>query len=239
MFQYAAARAISESLGGDIVLLYNGDTDYRPILFLKGRQSPPLMPRTLYMEPSPFVAWSPEGFRGTDILQCNGQFQYLPAIQQVVPFVRDEFLTALAPLRKELIKKYTITMPRRIGFVYIGRHDEFPKKQDYQPKTQIYYEAAMQEMEISTRKSIHWYVLSDDPAWCRIQPWLQGKQIIEESELASLAFMSLCEGAAVIANSAFSWWGAILAGAPTAYPARWLPSEAPDLFPSSWKGVQG
>ena len=60
----------------------------------------------------------------------------------------------------------------------------------------------------------------------------------EKDELAGLMLMSLCEGGAVISNSTFSWWGAMLGcgatGVPVAYPAKWIGKENPDLFPPSW-----
>jgi hypothetical protein len=64
-------------------------------------------------------------------------------------------------------------------------------------------------------------------------------EIIDEAdELAGLMLMSLCEGGAVISNSTYSWWGAMLGcnyvGAPVVYPKKWIGEENPVLFPEAW-----
>ena len=73
-------------------------------------------------------------------------------------------------------------------------------------------------------------------------PFFKGVEVVGPSdELLTLAAMSLCEGGAVIANSTFSWWGAMLgaekAGAPVFYPGRWYKDVQPALFPASWTQI--
>ena len=184
----------------------------------------------VYTQSDGFEPWNPDRFKGVDVLYVRGQFQYLPAILPVLPFLRQEFLRALTSIRSQLVLKYNLQMPRRAAFLHIRRNYlEATKPWTLQ---QAYYEAAMHR--IDSKKSIHWYLVSDDIAWCRSQPWLQGLQIVDEPELHTLAFMSLCGGGAVIANSTFSWWGAILAGAPTVYPSLWRSAATPNLFPQEW-----
>ena len=241
MFQYAAARTIAHTTGGTIILLPasnpHSKTDYRPILFLKGLRSAPPKPTMIYQQNSSFEAWSPERFVGTDVITCRGHFQYLPAINPVLPFIKEEFLTALAPMREQLKFKYNISLFRRVSFIHIRRGDYLNQSNVHWVQGQEYYERAVQTMESRYPKALHWYVLTDDVKWCREQPWLQGKQVLDEPELAALAFMSLCKGAAVISNSSFSWWGAMLSGAPTAYPSKWFKDVEPELFPSDWVQV--
>jgi hypothetical protein len=100
-----------------------------------------------------------------------------------------------------------------------------------------YYTRAVQEFNPNLR----WYVVSDDIAWCKQQEFTEFPMIEiadEPDELRSLALMSLCHGGAVIGNSTYSWWGAMLgaepAGATVVYPSKWFSHEKPELFPSRW-----
>ena len=233
MFQYSAGRA-TQTLGGALVLLpadnHHSTTDYRPILF-KGLHSAPLKPAMVYQQQSAFEAWTPQRFVGHDVVRLEGHFQNLPAIAPILPIVRDEFIEALAPLRAQLKRKYNMTFPKRLAFVHIRRGDYLNEPTVHWVQPPEYYEKGIETL---STKPLHWYVLSDDIAWCKQQPWLQGKQFVEEPELVAMAFMSLCEGGAVISNSTFSWWGAILAGAPTVYPTKWYKDVKPDLFPPTW-----
>ena len=104
-----------------------------------------------------------------------------------------------------------------------------------------YFLPAIQAIKRRVSGPRRWLVVSDDIEWCKQQPWLTKHpfEIVDEKdELAGLMLMSLCEGGAVISNSTFSWWGAMLGcgatGVPVAYPAKWIGKENPDLFPPSW-----
>jgi hypothetical protein len=84
-------------------------------------------------------------------------------------------------------------------------------------------------------------VVSDDVSWCREQEVFRASNIEildEPDELSGLALMSLCHGGAILANSTYSWWGAMLgaemAGAPIFYPSKWFSDDTPQLFPSHW-----
>jgi hypothetical protein len=50
--------------------------------------------------------------------------------------------------------------------------------------------------------------------------------------------MSNCKGA-ILANSSFSYWGAMLnkVNPFVVYPAKWFNKHTPDIFPSNWLGI--
>jgi hypothetical protein len=131
------------------------------------------------------------------VLFCQGQFQYLPALSPVLPFLKQELLVSLQPIRQQLITKYNLQLRKRAAFIYVIRD-----------KPPAYYESVI--ANFTSKKSIHVYILSDDLDWCRSQPWLSGHTFVDEPELSSLAFMSLCEGGSV-GDTPLSWWGSFLA----------------------------
>ena len=195
LFQYAAGRALS-TLGGRLSLSKTEGIDYRPVLFVRSYEQL-ARATTVYVQKSAMEPWTPERFRGVDVLFCRGQFQYLPALEPVLPFLKQELLSSLEPIRQRLIAKYNLRMRKRAAFIYVTKD-----------KPQDYYESVI--VQLSAKKSIHVYILSDDPAWIQGQPWLNGYSFINEPELYALAFMSLCEGGSV-GDTPLSWWGAFLA----------------------------
>jgi hypothetical protein len=45
-------------------------------------------------------------------------------------------------------------------------------------------------------------------------------------------------GGAIIANSTFSWWAAILSDTPyVVYPKKWIAQNIENLFPSNWISI--
>jgi hypothetical protein len=92
------------------------------------------------------------------------------------------------------------------------------------------------------RADPHFFVFSDDPAWCRANLELPGKmEIVSGETLVSddLALISYC-GDAVIANSSYSWWGAWLGETPDSIiiaPEQWydeLTHDTSDVRPERW-----
>jgi hypothetical protein len=47
--------------------------------------------------------------------------------------------------------------------------------------------------------------------------------------------MISCTGGAILANSTFSWWAAILSDTPyVVYPTKWIAQKVDNLFPENW-----
>jgi len=163
----------------------------------------------------------------------KGYFQYLPPIESAIPVIRNDLINLLSPYRDSLRKKYSFTDPTHLGFMHVRRGDYL--KHPWCVQTEEYYSLAIPHIPAVSR----WIVLSDDIEWCRAQPLFALCEIVDEpDELVGLALMSLCHGGAIIANSTYSWWGAMLgahnSGTPVVYPSKWLQDASPNLFPRKW-----
>ena len=165
----------------------------------------------------------------------KGYFQYLPAIESVMPLIRNDLTESLRAHRDILRKKYSFTNPTQLGFIHVRRGDYLKHPDYWCVQTEDYYTFALSLVPRVSR----WIVLSDDTEWCKAQPCFSLCEILSEpDELVGLALMSLCHGGAIIANSTYSWWGAMLgahvSAAPVIYPSKWLHHATPTLFPSTW-----
>lgn len=92
------------------------------------------------------------------------------------------------------------------------------------------------------RDNPHFYVFSDDPAWCADNLELPDEMEIVSGETTGcedLALISSCDDA-IIANSTFSWWGAWLGETPDSIvvaPKKWYDQHTnvtTDLLPDRW-----
>jgi Glycosyl transferase family 11 len=105
-----------------------------------------------------------------------------------------------------------------------------------------YYERAAATI-IEKTKDAHFFVISDDPAWCRSHIKLPGLTTFVGDAPGpgheDMQLMSLCRHH-IIANSSFSWWGAWLNARDdkiVVAPRRWFTDESRDtrdLVPESW-----
>jgi hypothetical protein len=195
------------------------------------------MREAYYNQPDAFAAWSPTMFKGVNSIELQGYWQYLPAIQHLLPIIEFDLFDSLSSLRTELGIQYG--SHDCVGFVHIRRGDYVDKSHIHHLQQEDYYQVGMKSVE-AHRYVKRWRVFSDDLEWCKQQPWLQGPRfefIDEPDELRSLMLMSMCPAGAVIANSTFSWWGAMLGPSKTGivvYPSKWLLEAKPILFPSHW-----
>jgi hypothetical protein len=139
-----------------------------------------------------------------------------------------------------LREKYDIRAPHTTGFIHVRRGDYLAAAHEHCTMPPKYYINAINYISKPLGPVSRWLVLSDDTDWCEEQAAFVGCEVLKEpDELDGLAIMSLCVGGAIIGNSTYSWWGAMM-GAEIArntviYPAKWNPSSAqPDLFPVKW-----
>jgi hypothetical protein len=168
----------------------------------------------------------------------QGYFQYLPAIHCVLPKITMEMLSELSIHQVEIIKKYHL-QPHKSVFIHVRRGDYLNISHFHFVQEMKYYEEAynnlFQNFENPTNY-ISIYLLSDDNDLCKQQSWSFKATIVDEKdELKTLALMSLCKAGAIIGNSSFSYWGAILCDARYIYyPEKWINDTIYDLFPKHW-----
>ena len=184
-----------------------------------------------------YVPWNPSMNFSTDIV-LKGFFQYLPAIQQVLPMLRLDIVEYLVGHKEDVRLKYSLTNPWHLGFVHVRRGDYLLHPEHHIVQPADYYEKAFCHVPGVSR----WLLLSDDPQWCKAQSCFAHCEVIDEpDEMTGLALMSMCHGGAIIANSTYSWWGAMLganeAAAPVVYPSRWSYNAKPELFLPNWVAI--
>jgi hypothetical protein len=224
LFQYAAGLTFSECEG--ILYIYkahsnsHSKTDYR-YLFKRGI---PLDSKThsYTLQLGAFDPWDPSQYPRP--ITLNGYFQNLPSLTSLPLVIQDlREALGLGPVST------CPSVPRGKTFIHVRRGDYITYSHLYGGVGENYYKKAM-----ALFANTEFIVLSDDPAWCRTQTWLIGCEIIDEpDELKALAIMGSCEGA-IIANSTFSWWGAMISAKQVVYPSKWFSSVKPDLFPKHW-----
>jgi hypothetical protein len=254
LFQYCAGLAVAAKLGGqlwltDIEKNKHSAKDYRGQLYLRGKAIGPdgypnaELIRRDYGEV--FAHWNPRELEGKSAIYLKGYFQYLPPIESQVALIREDLFQRLTVMRISLRQKYRIQNPRQTCFLHVRRGDYLKLDPTvFWIQDDTYFLPALQAIKQRVSGPRRWLILSDDIAWCRQQAWMAYPpfEFIDESdELAGLMLMSLCEGGAVISNSTYSWWGAMLGcgyvGAPVAYPKKWIGKENPVLFPETWVSI--
>ena len=250
LFQYAAGLAAASTLGGELWLApaeentHSGE-DYRQILYIRGKaigpDGKPAGEIAFHEQKESYGPWTPEDFRGHPSIALKGYYQYLPAIESQISLIRTDLFQRLTQIRSEIRRKYSLYNSRQTSFIHVRRGDYLNQKPGtFWVQEKSYYLTALQALKRRTPGPRRWMVISDDIAWCRTQSWLTTPSIEladEPNELYGLMLMSMCEGGAIIANSSFSWWGAMLgcgSQAPVVYPSKWFADLQPDMFPSSW-----
>ncbi len=234
MFQYSAAYAVSKAHRVKLCLKDSGENhhnkkghNYIQKLFLDASEC--IFEPGQYEEyhHRDFFPWDPTEI--TVPVRLRGHFQYYPTLVPYLPDLLASFKGAL----KVGVKNTSV-------FMHVRRGDYLNNPDTHYLQSHEYYLTAYQHLA-NALQAIPEKVLvfSDDIAWCKEQPWFQVIPNLEfytnEDELESLAEMARCGGGAIIANSTFSRWGAILSESKHVYyPSRWINGRVYDLFPGDW-----
>ena len=252
LFQYCAGLAIAAKTGGELWLTPTQENkhsgrDYRSMLYIRAKaigidDDHNVSASAFKEQKGAYEAWDPSEYSNFDSIMLKGYFQYLPAIESQLRFVREDILQRLSAMRAIIRKKYEILNSKQTCFLHVRRGDYLKLDRNiFWIQDEAYYMPALQALKQRSSGPKRWFVLSDDTDWCKQQSWLTVEpfEIVDETdELVGLMLMSMCEGGAVISNSTYSWWGAMLGcaatGAPVTYPAKWNGTEKPNLFLPNW-----
>ena len=89
------------------------------------------------------------------------------------------------------------------------------------------------------------FIFSNDMEWVKENMDIPNPVYIDinkgKDSYMDMYLMSRCK-ANIIANSSFSYWGAMLNINPSplvVYPQKWFNNYTPDIFPQSWIGIMG
>lgn len=249
LFQYAAAKAVQNKSG--VKLLLNKESNnvhntnghnYAKELFTDAEEVDFPVHAVwvfesqgvkIYNQQNGFEEWNPQSISIPCLLK--GYFQYYPAIEAVVPQIRTLLLQNLG---------VTKLNPDH-AFLHVRRGDYVPKSNFHYLQGESYYKEAYNQLCVKRGKNgppQKLLIFSDDIAWCKSQQWLlalPGIEFVEEEdELKSLSLMISCIGGAIIANSTFSWWAAVLSDTPyVIYPTKWIAQKIENLFPLNWVSI--
>jgi hypothetical protein len=165
------------------------------------------------------------------------------------PMIREDIQLAKPPSEKTLRLAEEIMRTENSTFIHVRRGDYVSEKHtsDFHGNlSQGFYDRAIERIRASAHANF--FVFSDDPEWCRTA--FPGFRIVDHNrpgdgktaglEHEDLWLMSLCRHA-IIANSAFSWWGAWLGdgqkGRMVIAPKQWFqnPNQTDvDIVPDRW-----
>lgn len=106
--------------------------------------------------------------------------------------------------------------------------------------TEYYNKAIKKVLSLQPEKCPSFYVFSDDIKYVKEHLYIDGAVFVDhnhgENSYKDMFLMSHCQ-VNILANSSFSYWGAMLNSNPqhtVIYPAKWNNYETPDIFPKEW-----
>jgi hypothetical protein len=250
LYIYSAGKMIEKSLGTPIFLIppsehvnfknIHSTVDYRSILFssftpmerddIRFSEKIDVRVENKFWDP-----WSPDSIPSTDkyVFIPQQWYQHFPSIQPVLGEVRESITASLDRLYPN------VEMNDNSAFIHVRRGDYNKSGNDIFLLSMQYYNKALESLNKVDSINIY-YIFSDDIEWCKQQQWNTTKQIQyidEQDEMKSLYMMSMCKSGAIISNSTFSTWGAILgayeSGGTIVYPSKWLYGASTE-FPQEW-----
>jgi hypothetical protein len=168
---------------------------------------------------------------------------YIGYFQSELYFQDREFILNLfepALYIQEALEEYRDVIGVNKAAIHVRRGDYIKLNHIYKVLDIDYYSFAMRMLRTIGVKE--YLVFSNDTEWCKEN--FKGDQFtfIKDDNLVELFLMSQCAHN-IIANSAFSWWGAWLNSNPSRRviaPKTWFTSSTPDsrdIIPQSWTKI--
>ena len=186
--------------------------------------------------------------KGRDAKLPGMLYHNYKGIQPVLKEVKDTFIRKEfhKQMYKDIQAKYSI-QALASAFMHVRRGDYDSLGWSLQIN---YYTTALDKLQANM--SIHTlYIISNDISWCKSHDSTWKKHFTRKieytdniDELETLYFMMLCEGGAIISNSTFSAWGAMIGAdmnskSTIVYPSPWIDRapknyKNPFSFPDRW-----
>jgi hypothetical protein len=236
LFQYAAGLALKNATGRELYLNssrgnVHGNRDYREFFTSSIFKEDITQGNVWNSKLNAFGPWNPTMYLPPRVI-LRGYFQYLPPLIPIMHILRESVLG-------QLQTKYAKPEISKGAFIHVRRGDYLNPQYKLPVQTKEYFEQAITYIESKTPIT-QWIMVSDDIEWCKMQDWSNKNIIIldEEDEVKAFYYMTHWSEAAIISNSTFGWWAAMLGahnnGSPVVYPKVWHLEKKPKLFPDSW-----
>ena len=271
LFMYAAGLTAKKKTNLPLCLLgankkLHSDIDYRT--FMEGKsvneedvkmrlsEAKPIFTKRSNGNPKTFTAkWSNTNIEynkdeNKNLKMTDAYYQNYSSVKAVIPDVKMSLIKN--EFHKESYKqvKNIFTDSSHTAFMHVRRGD-YGMHGRYLPID--YYHTALTKLE-NNETIKHVYIMSNDMAWCK-QHEADWKKFFTKNihyfdnsnELETLYAMMLCEGGAIIANSSFSCWGAMIGAdmnekSMIIYPSPWIKELGTDpnllSFPKRWHPVK-
>ena len=137
----------------------------------------------------------------------NYYYQHYDNIKTVISEVRDALIPQLKMTYGDVIDN-----PESTAFIHIRRGDFLTEDGGTRVLPIEYYYKGLNNLNtVKNLKTI--YIISDDIEWCKQHNWNTFNEIVyfnNPDELLTLYLMSQCRVGAILSNSTFSCWGALL-----------------------------
>ena len=242
MFQYAALVGAAFTRGYEWKLQQNDNVDLHKVFKMKNArelfENDISQIKMRYQEP--FFHYNPGIFLIEDNTDLQGYFQsplyfsdcfeYLMEDFQFKDWINQEAISNLSNLPKDKI----------LCSVHVRRGDYLKKSNYHPPCSKGYYDEAMNFVRDKTNNLVHFVCFGDDIDWIKDNICSDDCTVIEgHKPEVDLCMMSKCR-VHIIANSSFSWWGAVLGNFRNVIaPKNWFGPEGPkswdSLYISGWK----
>jgi len=252
IFQYAIAVALWTNFRFKTYILPSrGNThskmNYQNIFTLVGHVTDNTYPKNATDEAIPknaivinkkssaFAWWDMKTMEAFHTVRLSGYYQNYDLFKSAIPRIAME----LPPVFDKIYGIPTWN-PVSAGFIHVRRADYLLSHAKMYNLQMDYYNEAIDKIQC-INPGLRWIIVSDDIAWCKAQIWKTiGPPTFFETPDELKAFWCLlnCKAGAVIANSTFSYWAALISASqfksPVVYPRAWHLEEDPQLFPAEW-----
>ena len=198
------------------------------------------------------LAYDPQIAKSTDPVWLEGYFQSVKYFEEHLDLIRAD-LTPKSEPDAENLKWLTEIQNEPLAVSLHVRRGDYVRNEKFAAQhgtcTSEYYRKSLSRIIEQTGAEPVLYVFSDDPEWVRSNLKLPARMKVlghndASKNIEDLRLMSACRHH-IIANSSFSWWGAMLnprSDKVVVTPSKWFAdpiTKNPDIWPDDWLRVDG